>query len=89
MIIIDVVTPDAEETTSFAAVYKRAFELSVECVIKPPHLGGKSLLGMTDMLEILVLESNIRESSQGGRDLKRTSVLTEVPADNITAGSVA
>ena len=70
VIIIDVATPDAEETTSFAAIYQRAFELSVECVIKPPHFGGKSLLGMTDMLEILVIESQERKFSQGARGLK-------------------
>ena len=86
---IDVVTPDAEETTTFAAIFQRAFELSAECVIKPPHFGGKSLLGKTDMLEILVIESQERKISQGARGLKGSSVLTEVPANNIISGSIA
>lgn len=62
VIIIDVVEPDAEETTTFAAVFKRAHDLSVECVIRPPHLGGRSRLGTTQKLEVLIIESSSRES---------------------------
>ena len=60
-VCIDVVEPDAEETTTFAAVFKRAFDLAVDCVIKPPHLGGRSRLGMTQMLDIVIIESNGRK----------------------------
>ena len=60
---IDTLTADAEETTTFGDMLLRAFELSVECVIMPPHLGGKSTLGMTDMLEIVMIESGTRKSS--------------------------
>ena len=61
--MIDVTTADAEETATFSEIFERAFELSVECVIRPPHLGGKCLLGTTDMLEIKIIESGIRKSS--------------------------
>ena len=60
-VLIDVVEPDAEETTTFAAVFKRAFDLAVECVIKPPHLGGKSRLGTSGMLDIVIIESSGRK----------------------------
>ena len=62
VIMIDTVEDDAEETTTFAAVFKRAFDLAVECVIKPPHLGGRSKLGATQMLEIAIIESGRRKS---------------------------
>ena len=63
--MIDTVTADAEETTTFAEVFTRAFELSVDCVINQPHLGGKSMLGETEMLGIAIIESSIRMSSHG------------------------
>ena len=44
-IAIDVVGPDVVETTTFAAIFKRGFDLMVECVIKPPHFGGIGLVG--------------------------------------------
>lgn len=65
VVIIDTVTADAEETTTFAEVFTRAFEISADCVINPPHLGGKSLLGEADLLEIAIIESSIRMSSHG------------------------
>ena len=63
VVIIDVVQPGAEETTTFAAVFKRAFDLAVECVIKPPHFGGKSRLGTSGMLDVVIIESSTRKSS--------------------------
>ncbi len=60
--VIDTVEDDAEETTTFAAVFKRALEVAVLCVIKPPHFGGKSRLGPTEMLELGILESTTRKS---------------------------
>ena len=62
VIRIDTLEADVEETATFAAVFTRAFELAAECVIKPPHFGGRSLIGTTDMLEIAVIESSIRKS---------------------------
>ena len=62
MIIIDVVEPNAEETSTFAAVFKRSFDIAIECVIKPPHFGGKSKLGTSKMLDIVMIESNSRKS---------------------------
>ena len=59
---IDMVEADAEETTTFAALFKRSFDIAVECVIKPPHFGGKSKLGTTQMLEIAIIDSSIRKS---------------------------
>ena len=67
---IDTLAADVEETTTFADVFMRAFELSAECVIKPPHLGGESLLGATDMLEIAIMESSERRSSYGTKNSK-------------------
>ena len=49
---IDVSGDSVSETATFAAVLKRAFDLAVECVIKPPHLGGRSLVGEREGLEI-------------------------------------
>ena len=62
VIIIDVVEPNAEETATFAAVFKRGFDLAIECVINPPHLGGRSKLGTSQMLDIMMVESNARKS---------------------------
>ena len=62
VIIIDVVEPNAEETSTFAAVFKRSFDIALECVIKPPHFGGKSKLGTSQMLDIVMIESNSRKS---------------------------
>lgn len=54
VIAVDVVGGNVQETESFAAVIRRAFELAVVCVIRPPHLGGKSLLGRHNGLEIFM-----------------------------------
>lgn len=51
---IDMITEDIEETTTFAAIFKRAFDLTKECVIHPPHLGGRSLLGNHGYLKIWI-----------------------------------
>ena len=59
---IDIVEADAEETTTFAEVFMAGIEIAIDCVIKPPHLGGKSKLGRTQMLEMAIIESSIRES---------------------------
>ena len=63
VVIVDTVDDDAEETTTFAAVFKRAFDLAVECVIKPPHFGGRSRIGTEGMLDIVIIESNSRKYS--------------------------
>ena len=62
VVLIDVVAADVEETSTFAAVFKRAFDLAVECVIKPPHLGGRSKVGTAQMLDIVIIESSPRKS---------------------------
>ena len=69
VVIVDVTTADAEETTTFSEVFERAFELSIECVIRPPHFGGKCLLGMKDKLQIAIIESGVRKSSQSTKRL--------------------
>ncbi|CAF9941928.1 MAG: hypothetical protein ALECFALPRED_009420 [Alectoria fallacina] len=48
---IDVLREDDEERSTFAAIFKRAFDIAVECVIKPPHLGGKGLVGKNEQLK--------------------------------------
>ena len=51
---IDVVRVDAVASSTFAAVFKRAFDIAVECVIKPPHLGGKGLVGADELLKVSI-----------------------------------
>ena len=51
---IDVLDQDVEETATFAAIFKRAFDLLVECVIKPPHFGGLGLVGDDRNLKVTV-----------------------------------
>jgi len=54
VLTIDVEGADVYETSTFAAVTKRAFALMVQCVINEPHLGGRSFVGDHDGLEVLV-----------------------------------
>lgn len=61
---IDVVEDDDEERTTFAAILKRAFDLVLECVIHPPHLGGRSFIGADEKLVVSVIESESGPSSQ-------------------------
>ena len=49
---IDVLREDDMETSTFAAIFKRAFDIAVQCVIKPPHLGGKGLVGENEQLMV-------------------------------------
>ena len=49
---LDVRGDEVWEIETFAAILKRAFDLAIECVIKPPHLGGRSFLGSDEGLEI-------------------------------------
>ena len=42
---IDVSEVDDEESASFAAIFKRAFDIVVQCVIHTPHFGGTSPIG--------------------------------------------
>ena len=51
---LDVIDAGVVETATFAAIIKRAFDLTVECVIGPPHLGGRSFLGRDLGLEVLI-----------------------------------
>ena len=51
---IDVVAPNVKETATFAAILKRAFDITKECVIYPPHLGGREVLGVNDGLKVWV-----------------------------------
>ncbi|MCJ1452984.1 hypothetical protein MMC28_003329 [Mycoblastus sanguinarius] len=61
---IDVKTEDSVETTTFAAILKRAFDIAVECVIKPPHFGGRSFIGEKELLTVFVMESGAAISPQ-------------------------
>ena len=49
---VDVTGEDVRETEVFARVLRAAFGLAVTCVIQPPHLGGKALLGQNKELEV-------------------------------------
>lgn len=51
---IDVVREEHEERSTFAAIFKRAFDIAVECVIKPPNLGGEGLVGENEQLKVWI-----------------------------------
>ena len=51
-VVIDVREEGLWETETFAAILKRAFNLAIECVIKAPHLGGRSFLGREEGLQV-------------------------------------
>lgn len=51
---IDVLEEDDSERSTFAAIFKRAFDIAVKCVIEPPHLGGKGLVGEKGLLMVLM-----------------------------------
>ena len=54
VIEVDVVRQEVDERSTFAAIFKRAFDVAVECVIKPPHLGGKGLVGEHEQLKVWI-----------------------------------
>ncbi len=64
---IDVVEDGDEERATFAAILKRAFDLAIECVIRPPHFGGRSFIGQDEKLVVCILESESGPSSQQRR----------------------
>lgn len=51
---IDVEEDDVTETTNFAALMILAFEMAVQCVIPPPHLGGRALIGQEGGLKLMM-----------------------------------
>lgn len=67
-ISIDVAREDQMARSTWAAIFKRAFDILVECVIKPPHLGGGGLVGEDDQLKVLVYGIHPRASSPGSVD---------------------
>ena len=62
---IDVVRKDVVASSTFAGVFKRAFDIAVECVIKPPHLGGKGLVGADELLKVAIYGVHPAEPSRG------------------------
>ena len=60
---IDVLRADDMERSTFAAIFKRAFDIAVECVINPPHLGGEGLVGEKEQLRVWLYESDPAVSS--------------------------
>ena len=62
---IDVLREDEEEISTFAAIFKRAFDIAVECVIKPPNLGGHSLVGRNERLSVVIVGPDPVVSSPG------------------------
>lgn len=53
-----------EENTTFAAIVKRAFDLVIECVIRPPHFGGRSFIGEDEKLVVSIVGYESGPSSQ-------------------------
>ncbi|CAF9906323.1 hypothetical protein IMSHALPRED_004170 [Imshaugia aleurites] len=62
---IDVLREHDMATSTFAAIFKRAFDIAVECVIKPPHLGGKGSVGEDEQLMVSIHGSDLKMSSPG------------------------
>lgn len=62
---IDVLREDDKEISTFAAILKRAFDIAVACVIKPPHLGGEGLVGANERLTVLVYGLDAKVPSLG------------------------
>lgn len=62
---IDVLGEDDSERSSFAAIFKRAFDIAVACVIQPPHLGGKGLVGDNGLLKVWMYGVDPKVSSPG------------------------
>lgn len=53
------------ERSTFAAIFKRAFDIAVECVINPPHLGGRGLVGENEQLKVWMYGVDPQVSSPG------------------------
>ncbi len=53
-VMIDVDGADVEETSTFVAILNEARRIMEKCVIRPPHLGGRALVGEQERLEIVV-----------------------------------
>lgn len=49
---IEVEGSDVEETSTFAAIVKRAHDLMLVCVIQEPHLGGRAVVGDRGRLKV-------------------------------------
>ena len=60
---IDVTREDDMASSTFAAIFKRAFDIAVECVIKPPHLGGKGWVGVDEKLKVSIFGVHPEASS--------------------------
>ena len=62
---IDVLQEGEEEVSTFAAIFKRAFDIAVDCVIKPPNLGGHGLVGRNERLGVVIRGPDPKVSSPG------------------------
>ena len=62
---IDVLKQDDTERSNFASIFKRAFDLAVECVIKPPHLGGRGFVGDSGKLKVWIFGVDAAASGGG------------------------
>ena len=62
---IDVLREGEEESSTFAAIFKRAFDIAVNCVIKPPNLGGRGLVGRNERLKVTISGPDPEVSSPG------------------------
>lgn len=62
---IDVLQEGEKEVSTFAAIFKRAFDIAVDCVIKPPNLGGHGLVGSNERLGVVIHGPDPEVSSPG------------------------
>ena len=62
---IDVLQEGEKEISTFAAIFKRAFDIAVDCVIKPPNLGGHGLVGNNERLGVVIRGPYPEASSPG------------------------
>ena len=62
-IAVDVLQKGDTERSTFASIFKRAFDIAVECVIKPPHFGGQGFVGENERLKVSVIAVHPAASS--------------------------
>ena len=62
---IDVLQEGDKESSTFAAIFKRAFDIAVKCVIKRPNLGGQGLVGENGRLNVSIYGLRPAVSSLG------------------------
>ena len=67
VLAIDMISDEAEDTLTFHEIGLDAYVLALGCVIHPPHLGGKRLVGLRKLLTVTIFGYN--DKPGGSRSL--------------------